>query len=157
MPDDTFDIRVADTMYMRKDWRDTMYARILQSPLSKQGAYIYSDNDFIFLGKIVEQITGKTLNAYAKETFYDPMKMRTTGFLPDQSFALNNIAPTEREKKFRLQQLRGTVHDPGAAMFGGVAGHAGLFSDAYDLAKLYEMLLNGGIFNSKQYLKKGNN
>jgi beta-glucosidase-like glycosyl hydrolase/CubicO group peptidase (beta-lactamase class C family) len=154
MPDDTFDIRVADTMYMRKDWRDTMYERILQSPLTKQGAYIYSDNDFIFLGKIVEQITGKSLDAYAKETFYDPMNMRTTGFLPDQSFALNNIAPTEREKKFRLQQLRGTVHDPGAAMFGGVAGHAGLFSDAYDLARLYEMLLNGGTFNGKQYLKK---
>ncbi|QEC68282.1 serine hydrolase [Panacibacter ginsenosidivorans] len=155
MPDDTFDIRVADTLYMRHDWRDTMYARILQSPLTKEGAYIYSDNDFIFLGKVVEQITGKTLDTYAKETFYDPMNMRTTGFLPDQSFELNNIAPTERERKFRLQQLRGTVHDPGSAMFGGVAGHAGLFSDAYDLAKLYEMLLNGGTFNGKQYLKKG--
>jgi beta-N-acetylhexosaminidase len=154
MPDDTFNIRVADTMYMRYDWRDTMYARILQSPLSKQGNYIYSDNDFIFLGKIVEQITGKTLDAYAKENFYDPMQMHTTGFLPEQSFALNNIAPTERERKFRLQQLRGSVHDPGAAMFGGVAGHAGLFSDAYDLAKLYEMLLNGGTFNGRQYLKK---
>lgn len=154
MPDDTFNIRVADTMYMRHDWRDTMYARILQSQLSKQGNYIYSDNDFIFLGKIVEQITGKTLDAYAKENFYDPMHMSTTGFLPEQSFALNNIAPTERERKFRLQQLRGSVHDPGAAMFGGVAGHAGLFSDAYDLAKLYEMLLSGGTFNGKQYLKK---
>jgi len=154
VPDDTFNIEVADTMYMRHDWRDTMYARILQSPLTKQGVYIYSDNDFIFLGKVVEQLTGKTLNEYVKETFYDPMQMQTTGFLPEISFALSNVAPTEREKSFRLQQLRGTVHDPGAAMFGGVAGHAGLFSDAYDLAKLYQMLLNGGTFNGKQYLKK---
>ena len=154
MPDDTFNIRVADTMYMRHDWRDTMYARILQSPLGKTGQYIYSDNDFIFLGKIIEQITGKTLDVYAKETFYDPMNMHTTGFLPEKSFALSSIAPTEREKTFRMQQLRGTVHDPGAAMFGGVAGHAGLFSDAYDLAKLYQMLLNGGTFNGVQYLKK---
>jgi len=82
------------------------------------------------------------------------MNMRTTRFIPEQSFALNNIAPTERERKFRLQQLRGSVHDPGAAMFGGVAGHAGLFSNAYDLAKLYEMFLSGGSFSGKQYLKK---
>lgn len=154
MPDDTFNIRVADTMYMRHDWQDTMFARILQSPLSAKGNYIYSDNDFIFLGKVVEQITGKPLNVYVKETFYDPMNMRTTGFLPANTFALSSIAPTERERTFRLQQLRGTVHDPGAAMFGGVAGHAGLFSDAYDLAKLYQMLLNGGTYNNIQYLKK---
>jgi len=154
MPDDSFNIEVADTMYMRHDWRDTMYARILQSPLTKQGDYIYSDNDFIFLGKVVEQLTGKTLDAYVKETFYDPMQMHTTGFHPEASFALSNVAPTEREKMFRLQQLRGTVHDPGSAMFGGVAGHAGLFSDAYDLAKLYQMLLNGGTYNGKEYLKK---
>lgn len=154
MPDDTFNIQVADTMYMRKDWRDTMYARILQSPLSKRGEYIYSDNDFIFLGKVVEQLTGKTLDAYVKETFYDPMQMHTTGFHPEATFVLSNVAPTEREKIFRLQQLRGTVHDPGSAMFGGVAGHAGLFSDAYDLAKLYQMLLNGGTYNGIQYLKK---
>lgn len=154
MPDDTFNIRVADTMYMRHDWQDTMYARILQSPLGKKGMYIYSDNDFIFLGKIVEQITGQALDDYVKMTFYDPMQMHSTGFLPETSFALNAIAPTERERIFRLQQLRGNVHDPGAAMFGGVAGHAGLFSNAYDLAKLYQMLLNGGTFNGQRFLKK---
>ncbi|MBG9375640.1 serine hydrolase [Panacibacter sp. DH6] len=154
MPDDTFNIQVADTMYMRHDWQDTMFARILQSPLGTKGNYIYSDNDFIFLGKIVEQVTGKPLNVYVQETFYKPMNMQTTGFLPANTFALSGIAPTEKEKTFRLQQLRGSVHDPGAAMFGGVAGHAGLFSDAYDLAKLYQMLLNGGSFNNVQYLKR---
>ncbi len=67
---------------------------------------------------------------------------------------MDRIAPTEKEKLFRLQQIRGDVHDPGSAMFGGVAGHAGLFSDAYDLAKLYQMLLNGGQLDGKRFLKK---
>ncbi len=126
----------------------------LQSDLGAAGRYIYSDNDFIFMGKIVESLTGMTLDEYVKKTFYDPLGMTTTGFKPRERFALNRIAPTEQEAAFRKQLLRGDVHDPGAAMFGGVAGHAGLFSDAYDLAILEQMLLNGGSFNGQQYLKK---
>ncbi|HEY6976571.1 MAG TPA: serine hydrolase, partial [Chitinophagaceae bacterium] len=153
-PDDTFSIRVADSMYMRKDWIDTMYTRILQSPLGPPDKYVYSDNDFIFMGKIVEQLTGKTLDTYVKDSFYIPLQMRTTTFKPRLALELNTIAPTEREQIFRLQLLRGDVHDPGAAMFGGVAGHAGLFSNAVDLAKLYQMLLNGGELNGNHYLKR---
>jgi CubicO group peptidase (beta-lactamase class C family) len=67
---------------------------------------------------------------------------------------LNNIAPTETEAIFRKQTLRGDVHDPGAAMFGGVAGHAGLFSNAYDIAVLCQMLLNGGTINGIRFFKK---
>ena len=152
--DSIYSIRVADNMYLRKDWTDTMYARILASPLGPQGTYVYSDNDFIFLGKIVEQITGKTLDNYVQDTFYKPMHMTTTTFKPLTNEPQAAIAPTENEKYFRLQLLHGDVHDPGAAMFGGVAGHAGLFSDAYDLAKLYQMLLNGGQLNGTRYLKK---
>lgn len=154
VPDEIYSVRVADNMYMRSDWVDTMYARILQSPLGAPNKYVYSDNDFIFLAKIVQQVTGKTLDEYVHETFYAPMGMVTTTFKPADHEPLSGIAPTEKEKYFRLQQLRGDVHDPGSAMFGGVAGHAGLFSDAYDLAKLYEMLLNGGEFNGMRYLKK---
>jgi beta-glucosidase-like glycosyl hydrolase/CubicO group peptidase (beta-lactamase class C family) len=152
--DDTFSIRVADSMYMRKDWIDTMYTRILQSPLEPPDKYVYSDNDFIFMGKIVEQLTGKTLDAYVRDIFYNPLQMKTTTFKPRISLELNTIAPTEHEQIFRLQLLYGYVHDPGAAMFGGVAGHAGLFSSAIDLAKLYQMLLNGGELNGRQYLKR---
>lgn len=151
-PDSIYSVRVADTMYMRKDWRDTMYKRILQSPLGPPHKYIYSDNDFIFMGKIVEQLTGKTLDAYARDEFYKPLGMSTTTFKPRTALDLNTIAPTEHEKIFRRQLLRGDVHDPGAAMFGGVAGHAGLFSDARDLLKLYQMLLNGGELDHKRYL-----
>jgi beta-N-acetylhexosaminidase len=151
---DSFSIRVAENLFMRNDWRDTLYARILQSPLGEAGKYIYSDNDFIFLGKIVEAISGMPLNEYAEKEFYKVLGLTTAGFKPRERFTLNRIIPTENEKKFRLQLLRGDVHDPGAAMFGGIAGHAGLFSNAYDLAVIMQMLLNGGTFNEKKYLKK---
>ncbi len=153
-PDSLHKIRVANNMYMRNDWVDTMYKRILECPLGPQGNYIYSDNDFIFLGKIVEAISGRPLDQYAKENFYDKLHLVATGFRPTERFPLTNIAPTEEELGFRQQLLWGDVHDPGSAMFGEVAGHAGLFSNAYDLAVLSQMLLNGGSFNGQQFIKK---
>ncbi len=153
-PSDSFSIFVAQNMYMHTSWRDTMYKRIIESPLGKTSNYIYSDNDFIFLGKLVEALSGLTLNDYVKKEFYTPLGLNTATFLPKNSLPTNRIAPTEEEKYFRLQLLSGTVHDPGAAMFGGVAGHAGLFSNAYDIAVLMQMLLNGGTFNGKKYLNK---
>jgi beta-N-acetylhexosaminidase len=149
---DSFNIRVAENLFMRNAWRDTLYQRILQSPLGATGKYIYSDNDFIFLGKIVEGISGQTLDEYVKSAFYTPLGLTTAGFKPREHFAASRVIPTEHEKIFRLQLLQGDVHDPGAAMFGGVAGHAGLFSDAYDVAVIMQMLLNGGTFNGKKYL-----
>jgi beta-N-acetylhexosaminidase len=151
---DSFKIRVAENLFMRNDWRDTLYKRILQSKLGETGKYIYSDNDFIFLGKVVEALSGQTLDEYVKREFYTPLGLTTSGFKPREHFALDRIIPTEKEKTFRLQLLRGDVHDPGAAMFGGVAGHAGLFSNAYDLAVIMQMLLNEGTFNGKRYLNK---
>lgn len=150
-----FSIRVAENLYIRNDWQDTMIKRVLQSPLSRQGRYVYSDNDFIFLGKIVEQLTGMTLDQYVHKTFYNRIGMRTTGFKPRERFwKEGSIVPTEYEKHFRQQLIQGDVHDEGASMFGGVAGHAGLFSNAYDLAMLYQMLLNGGTFNGERFLKE---
>ncbi|HEX2683531.1 MAG TPA: serine hydrolase, partial [Ferruginibacter sp.] len=151
---DSYSIRVAKDMYMRTDWRDTIYKRILESPLGRTGRYIYSDNDFIFLGKIVEAISGMPLNDYVEKEFYRPMGLTTAGFKPLEQYPLQRIIPTEQEKQFRMQLLRGDVHDPGAAMFGGVAGHAGLFSNAYDLAMIMQMLLNEGTMNGKRYLNK---
>ena len=151
-PDSTHSVRVAENLYLRNDWRDTMDLRIRQSPLGPK-KYVYSDNDFIYMGEMVEAITGMTLDQYVKTTFYDSLDMVSTGFKPRDRFPLGRIAPTADEPIFRHQLIRGDVHDPGAAMFGGVAGHAGLFSDAYDLAVLEEMLLSGGAFNGHQFLK----
>ncbi|NCD70999.1 glycoside hydrolase family 3 N-terminal domain-containing protein [Mucilaginibacter agri] len=153
-PDQLYSIRVAANMYMRNDWIDTMKSRIRTSKLGAPNKYVYSDNDFILLGKIVEQVTGMPLNDYVRKTFYLPLGMISTTFKPLEHEPINTIAPTENEKFFRLQQMRGDVHDPGAAMFGGVAGHAGLYSNAYDLAQLYQLLLNGGELNGVRLLKK---
>jgi beta-glucosidase-like glycosyl hydrolase/CubicO group peptidase (beta-lactamase class C family) len=146
--------RVAEGLYLRNDYEDTLYKRILDSKLSAPNKYVYSDNDFIFLGKIVEAVSSQPLNEFVKNTFYTPLFMATTTFKPRVVMPLENIVPTEEEKHFRRQLLQGDVHDEGAAMFGGVAGHAGLFSNAYDLAQLYQMLLNGGTMNGVRYLKK---
>lgn len=155
IPDTLYSVRVADNLFLRKDWLDTMNLRVVQSPLSLPAKYIYSDLDFIYLGQIVEQLSGKTLDKYAATNFYKPLNMSTTTFVPkERGFSIANIAPTEKEKLFRLELLRGDVHDPSAAMFGGVAGHAGLFSNAYDLAKLYLMLLNGGNWNGHHLLNR---
>ncbi|MET0638292.1 MAG: glycoside hydrolase family 3 N-terminal domain-containing protein [Chitinophagaceae bacterium] len=148
---DGFHIRVAEGLYLRDDWDDTIMQRIVKSPIARGKKYVYSDIDFIFLGKIVEAISGQTLDQYVEQNFYSKMGMTSTGFKPRSRFAIEQLVPTELEKNFRRQLIRGDVHDEGASMFGGVAGHAGLFSDAYDLAKLYQMLLNGGELNGQRY------
>ncbi len=154
LKDTQHQFRAAENLYVRNDWEDTLYKRILQSKLTEPDKYIYSDNDFIFLGKVVEAVSGKPLNEYARETFYLPLQMTTTTYKPREFMPLDKIVPTEEEKHFRRQLIRGDVHDEGSAMFGGVAGHAGLFSNAYDLAQLYQLLLNGGELNSVRLLQK---
>jgi beta-N-acetylhexosaminidase len=102
----------------------------------------------------VEAISGTTLDQYLQKTFYSKIGLETTGFKPRNRFPVNRIVPTETEKHFRQQTMQGDVHDEGASMFGGVSGHAGLFSDAYDLAMLYQMILNGGEMNGERFLQK---
>jgi beta-glucosidase-like glycosyl hydrolase/CubicO group peptidase (beta-lactamase class C family) len=151
---DSFTVRVADHFYMSSNWLDTIQQRILKSPVGPADKYVYSDNDFIFLGKIVEELSGMSLDAYAKSSFYTPMSLASIGFKPLQKHPIGRIVPTEDENKFRQQLLRGDVHDPGAAMLGGIAGHAGLFSNAYDIAAIMQMLMNGGTYNGRRYLQK---
>ncbi|HEX2533672.1 MAG TPA: glycoside hydrolase family 3 N-terminal domain-containing protein, partial [Chitinophagaceae bacterium] len=148
-----FLVPVADSLFLRNDWVDTLYQRILKSPLGPSGKYVYSDNDFIFLGKIVEALTGLPLDQYVQKTFYTPLGMTSTGFSARDRFGIPRVVPTEEEKHFRGQLITGHVHDEGASLFGGIAGHAGLFSNAYDLSLLYQMLLNGGTLNGERYLK----
>lgn len=132
-------------------WMDTIQQQILRSPVTEAGKYIYSDNDFIFLGFIVEKLTGMSLHDYASKSFYEPLGMKSTGFLPLQKTSVDNIAATELDNYFRKELIQGSVHDEGASTMGGIAGHAGLFSNATDLAKLYLMLLNNGQWEGKKY------
>ncbi|MBS1735524.1 MAG: serine hydrolase [Bacteroidetes bacterium] len=150
---DSFGVRVAQNLYLRNDYVDTMYQRILESKLGPMDKYIYSDNDYIFLGKIVQAVSGLTLDQYVDKNFYQPMGLHSIGFHPRDRFDTNLVAPTEFEKTFRLQHLHADVHDPGSAMFGGVAGHAGLFSSAGNIAAVLQLFLNGGSYDGHQYIK----
>lgn len=149
-----YTIPVAKNMYMRNDWVDTVWSRILTSPIENRGRYVYSDLDFYFLAAIAEQITGKKINAYVEEQFYKPLGLNRITYNPLRKFSVADIAPTESDFIWRKQTVQGFVHDPGAAMFGGIAGHAGIFAEAEDVAVIFQMLLNGGSYNGKQYFKK---
>ena len=151
--DAIYSVPVAENLYLRCDWPYCMIEAIAASPAGAK-KYIYSDNDFILLGKLVERISGIPLNEYVSKYFYGPMQLNSIGFLPTRKMEASSIAPTENEKMFRAQLLQGSVHDANAAMFGGVSGHAGVFSNAADLAAIMQMLLNGGFYNGKQYLLK---
>ncbi|SKA16981.1 beta-glucosidase [Chitinophaga eiseniae] len=153
VPDELHSVQVAENMYLDHRYVDSIWKKILDSKVNPHQGYVYSDLDFLFLGKIVEQVTGKKLDQYVWETFYKPLGLATTGFLPRERFLLRLLVPTERENFFRMQLLRGFVHDPGAAMLGGVAGHAGLYSNAHDLGVIMQMLLNNGAFGGVQYIK----
>lgn len=152
-PDAKYSIEVAQGMYMRSDFRDTVWKRVLESPLENKGRYVYSDLDYYFLAAVVEKITGQPINRYVTDHFYTPMGLRMIGYLPLQFLKKSLIAPTENDLSFRRQVLQGYVHDPGAALFGGVAGHAGVFASAEDVAAIFQMLLNGGKYHGVNFFK----
>jgi len=146
--------KVALHFYLRKDYfRDVMWADMLNSPLKTRGQYVYSDLSMCIMKEIDETVTATPLNEYVHENFYDPLGMQFTGFLPYKRFPTNRIVPTEDDEVFRHSLLDGYVHDPTAALLGGVSGNAGLFGTANDLAILYQMLLNRGTYGGDQYFK----
>jgi CubicO group peptidase (beta-lactamase class C family) len=106
-----------------------------------------------FMQEIMETITSIPLNIYVQQQFYTPLGMQTAGFLPLNRFPKNLIVPTEHDQIFRHSLIDGTVQDQGAAMAGGVAGHAGLFANTNDLAIIYQMILNRGTYGGEQYFK----
>ena len=149
---DTFCVRVCDSMCMRKDYPDTMWHMMSHSAVKPDAGYVYSDIDFYIMQKVVEQVSGKKLDQYVYENIYRPMGLTRIGYKPLDRFVKSRIVPTERDTIFRKELVQGYVHDPGSAMYGGVAGHAGVFSNAMDLAELMQMLLNKGQYNGKQIL-----
>ncbi|MCB0696491.1 MAG: serine hydrolase, partial [Chitinophagaceae bacterium] len=152
--DANFSVPVARDLYIRKDYRDTIWKTILTVPLENKGRYVYSDLDFYFLAAVVEKLTGKTLDAYVDEHFYQPMGLKRITYNPLSKFSSSVIVPTENDMYFRMQTIRGYVHDQGASMFGGVAGHAGIFANAHDVAAIFQMLVQGGTYNGKRFFKK---
>ncbi len=152
--DSIYNQEVARNLWMRKDYRDTIWKTIIASPLENKGKMVYSDLDYYFLAAVVEKITGKTIDRYVAEQFYIPMGLKSIGYNPLQYLPLERIAATENDQAFRGQLLQGYVHDPGAALFGGVAGHAGVFATAHDVAAIFQMLLYGGHYREITFFKK---
>jgi beta-N-acetylhexosaminidase len=152
---DSFPVRVADHLYISKAWADTIFNQIARSPVAPAGKFKYSDLGYYFIKRIVESAEHMPLNVYADSFFYKPLGLSTLGYMPRNRFDLKRIIPTEYDVKFRKQLVWGDVHDQGAAMLGGVGGHAGLFADANDVAVIMQMYLNEGTYGGNRYIDTG--
>lgn len=139
-----YQLQVTRNMFMRRSYTDIIWDRILESPLSSKG-YRYSDLGMYFLQRIIERRAGFRLDAAFEHMISRPMGLQNMTFTPLQKgIPLSRIVPTEQDNEFRKTLVHGFVHDQGAAMMGGVAGHAGLFSNAHDVAVIMQMYLNKG-------------
>lgn len=136
-------------------WKWTLEARVIDKTYRTPYSYRYSDMGYYILQKISERLLNQPMAEFLDQNFYSPMGMRSMGFSPLCRFPEELIAPTELDTSWRNAHVIGMVHDQGAALYGGVAGHAGLFSNAYDLAKLMQMVLQGGTYGGLQYLEPG--
>jgi CubicO group peptidase (beta-lactamase class C family) len=147
-----YPIRVAEGLYLNINYRDSIMHTVIKSRIREKKEYLYSDLGYYFLYPVAEDLIGAPLDRYVREKYYLPLGMHYTGYLPLERLTEDRIVPTENDLFFRRQLLRGYVHDPGAAMLGGVAGHAGIFTNANDLAKIMQMYLNGGKYGGMDFI-----
>jgi beta-N-acetylhexosaminidase len=151
IPSDIFNVRVADRMFMNRSFVDSMYRRIDQSALRTTNGYFYSDLGYYYLKEIIEQASSRRLDDFLARELYRPLGADRITFLPLERYASFEIVPTENDMIFRRQLVHGHVHDAGTAMIGGVGGHAGLFSNANDLAKLMQLYLQNGEYGGSRF------
>ena len=150
-PADGYSIKVTEGMYLTDAYKDSIYDRIGRQEL-KSNRYRYSDVAYYVFKEYIESKFEKRLDALVEDFLYKPIGANYTSYNPLESFPKNRIAPSEIDTYFRYQVIRGYVHDMGAAMQGGVGGHAGLFSNANDIAKIMQMYLQGGYYGGMRYL-----
>ncbi|MDI6046292.1 glycoside hydrolase family 3 N-terminal domain-containing protein [Flavobacterium yafengii] len=152
--DEQFSKRMTDSLFIRNDFSDTIMKMIVKSKLSLKKEYKYSDLTFMILKDYLEKTTGKTLDVLIQENFYRSLGMNNSSFNPLAKFDKNRIPPTETDTYFRHQLLQGYVNDLSAALEGGVSGHAGVFSNAMDVAKIMELYLQKGNYGNQQYFSE---
>lgn len=152
-PNSHYSIQVAESLFVHSAIKDTIYHRINRSKMKTQGEYLYSDLGYFYLTEIMSDMADAPLDAYLGDAFLTPLGMNHTLFNPLSTYKQSATVPTEHDDYFRHQLIHGFVHDPAAAMLGGVAGHAGLFSNANDLAKLFQMFLQKGQYNQTNFLQ----
>ncbi len=152
-PADGFSAPVASNLWLASNYRDSIWKAILDSPLLHHHRYTYSDLGFYIGGEIVHRLSKMPLDSFALRHFYRPMGLNSILFKPLSRFSQDRIPPTEEDNYFRQRRIHGFVHDMGAAMLDQVSGHAGLFSNAADLAAIMQLLLNKGFYAGKQLLQ----
>lgn len=145
-------VPLADGLFINKAYNDTIISAIANSKLRKRKTYLYSCLNFMLLKEVVEKVSKEDLNSFVQENFFNRLGATTTTYNPLNKFEKSRIVPTEKDDFLRKQLLQGYVHDEGAAFMGGISGNAGLFSNANDLAKLYQMWLNKGTYGGEEYL-----
>ncbi|NAY91252.1 serine hydrolase [Muricauda sp. JGD-17] len=150
-PAEGFSHKVADKLYITDAYKDSIYNRIGRQSL-KSNRYRYSDVGYYVFKKYIEETYQKSLDKLIDSFLFTPMGLQHTTFNPLEKFSKEQIVPTEQDNYYRYQTVQGYVHDMGAAMQGGVGGHAGLFSNANDVAKIMQMYLQGGIYGGKRFL-----
>lgn len=151
---ETHQVKVADNAYLINHYyRDVMWPEMLKSEVKPIGNYVYSDISMYVMKEVAEHETAIPMDEYVQQILYRPIGMKTAGYNPRERFDKTKIVPTEHDTSFRKVLLEGYVHDQGAAMAGGVAGHAGLFSTANDLAIYGQLLLNRGEYGGVRYFK----
>ena len=147
-----FPYKVASKMFIKREYKDSIYRFIRESELRDTQEYKYSDLPYYLLMKYLEGYYGLSLQKLVQQNFYESIGAYSMGYNPLERYNKNNIVPTEEDTYFRMQKIHGYVHDQGAAMLGGVGGHAGIFSTANDVAKMMQLYLNGGNYGGQQYL-----
>jgi len=153
-----FPFPVSENLFAAKSMKDSLWqwiikAKVREKPSRTVYDYRYSDMGFYIMQHLAEKMIGEPMEDFLQKNIYQPLGASTLGYLPLRKFPLSQIAPTEKDTLFRKSLLAGYVHDQGAAMHGGIAGHAGLFSNANDLAKLGQMWLNQGSYGGVQFFK----
>lgn len=149
-----YSVKVADGCYVKSGfYEQVMWPTMLETKLNTAGSYVYSDISMYVMKEVAEHQTGIPMPKYLQQHFYRPLGMQTAGFNPRQRFEKTRIVPTENDQEFRKTLLQGYVHDQGAALAGGVAGHAGMFASANDLAIYGQLLLNRGEYGGERYFK----
>lgn len=156
-PSEKFQIRVSSELYARNDFKNQIIADIIKSPLRTKKEFHYSDLGFSLFPFVTERLTGTKFQEYLNIEFFQSLGAVSTGFKPYERFPLEQIIPTENDLAFRKELLTGFVHDELTALFGGISGNAGLFSNANDLAKVMQMYLQSGYYGGKQYIKPETN
>ena len=149
-----YPIQVAEGIYLHHEYPDSVFQQAVNSKLLEDKEYKYSDLGYYLLKPVMEELTAQSLADYTMENFYAPLGLSTMGYLPKERLAKESIVPSEFDYYFRSQLLQGDVHDMGAAMQGGVGGHAGLFSNANDLAILMQMYLQGGEYAGERFFEE---